>query len=158
MLRIMYIISARELKIAAIFIFFLSTYFCEFLKKQKTRLKDNFETSYNNPRYHSNCRYKIYHSSKSINFYALTQHSREVSTGCLNLSGFQLRSDKNSTVLYRDRTIPGSLINSLQVPSSSTLLFRFEVKQPLCTNVAYTGHPTHFRFRFPAQKGEDLDI
>ena len=58
MLRIMYIISARELKIAAIFIFFLSTYFCEFLKKQKTRLKDNFETSYNNPRYHSNCRYK----------------------------------------------------------------------------------------------------
>ena len=42
----MYIISARELKIAAIFICFLSTYFCEFPKKQKTRLKDNFETSY----------------------------------------------------------------------------------------------------------------
>ena len=118
MLRIIYIIIARELKIAAILSFFLSTYFCELFKKQKTRLKDNFETSYNNPRYHSNCRYKIYHSSKSVNLYALTQHSRETSTGCY-LSGFRLRSDKKSTVLYRDRTIPGSLINSLQVPSSS---------------------------------------
>ena len=39
MLRIMYIISARELKIAAIFIFFLSTYFCEFLKNKKLASK-----------------------------------------------------------------------------------------------------------------------
>ena len=46
MLIIMYIISARELKIAAILFFFLSTYFFELLKKQKTRLKENFETSY----------------------------------------------------------------------------------------------------------------
>ena len=65
---------------------------------------------------------KICRSSKSVNFYALTQHSREASTGCLNLSGFRLRSDKKSAVLYRDRTIPGSLVNSLQVPSSSTPL------------------------------------
>ena len=46
MLIIMYIISARELKIAAILFFFLSTYFFELLKKQKTRLKENFETGF----------------------------------------------------------------------------------------------------------------
>ena len=32
-----------------------------------------------------------------------------------------------------------------------------EVKQPLCTDVAYTGFPTHVCFGFPAQKWEDKD-
>ena len=95
MLRIMYIISARELKIAAIFIFFLSTYFCEFLKKQKTRLKDNFETSYNNPRYHSN-----YGNIKiPVTYRALTSPLplRSITEGVysLSLSVLRLRGDKS---------------------------------------------------------------
>ena len=91
----MYIISARELKIAAIFIFFLSTYFCEFLKKQKTRLKDNFETSYNNPRYHSN-----YGNTKSPSLTELQQALclyaalRKESTHIL-FSVLRLRGDKS---------------------------------------------------------------
>ena len=36
-------------------------------------------------------------------------------------------------------------------------LYFIEVKQLLCTDVAYTGFPTHQSFRFPAQKREDKD-
>ena len=33
--------------------------------------------------------------------------------------------------------------------------FIFEVCQPLCTDAAHSGRPTHIRFRLPARKGED---
>ena len=50
---------------------------------QKNRPKESssFETSEHtlHPRYHSNCRF-CDHSSKSINFYALTRQNRESST------------------------------------------------------------------------------
>ena len=40
----------------------------------------------------------------------------------IDLWGFRLRRDGNSTVLYRAHTTPDSLENSLRIPSSSTPL------------------------------------
>ena len=95
-------------------------------------------------------------SSKSKNFYALTQHSRETPTR-ENLWGLRLGRDGK-----RRSPLPGSHHPRLSWkfvagPSSSQPLLLFEVKQPLCVNAAYTGHPTDpakGRFRHPARKGE----
>ena len=84
-------------------------------------------------RYHSNCGYKhSATSSKSDNFYALTQHTRETPTGCIlpcgkSLWGFRLRRDKKSTVIYRDRTVPDSLWKSLVASVFiNAFVFKFE--------------------------------
>ena len=59
-------------------------------------------------------------SSKSNNFYALTQHTRETPTGWCTVGVSGSEGMGTSATLYRVPTIPDSLKNLLQLPSSST--------------------------------------
>lgn len=93
-------------------------------------------------------------SSKSTNFYALTQHSRGAPTRLLPLGpparkGWERRSPLPGSHHPR---LSGKFVAG---PSSSQPLLLFEVKQPLCVNAAYAGDPTGPKGRFRLRLGRD---